>query len=259
MIGSPLCVLGITPPKLGELHQTGYNFCSLQTREKSVTTSFECPSCGAALEPPTTPVASVKCHYCGTDVVVPEELRVQPIQAPHQSEGLTINIQPPEDTVGRPQITVNVPPEELAQLQQMEATMLAARRARRNARGCGGCGCFTVLLFLAAFAGFMIFIFGFSIKNSVMYRCAVQLAQNNPQVVKLIGTPIKADTFAWISSYESSGSNENGQFTTQLSGPKGSGTLSVDGSHNRSGTNLDVTFEAGGETVQVHSGAAQCK
>ena len=92
-----------------------------------------------------------------------------------------------------------------------------------------------------------------------MYTCAVQLAQSNPQVVKLIGTPIKADTFAWISNYKSSGSNEGGQFTTQLSGPRGSGTLSVDGSHTRSNTNLDVTFEAGGETIQVHAGAAQCK
>lgn len=210
-----------------------------------MTTAFDCPSCGAALEPPTTPVTSVQCHYCGTTVPVPDELRVRPAPTPQPS--------------GPTQITFNLPPNELAQLEQVEATILADRRVRRTTRGCGGCGCFIGLLFFVAFAGFMVFIFGFSIKSSVMYRCAVQLAQSNPQVVKLIGTPIKADTFAWISNYESSGSNENGQFSTQLSGPKGSGTLSVDGSHSRNSTNLDVTFETDGETVQIHSGAAQCK
>ena len=221
-------------------------------------TSFDCPSCGAALELPTTPVTSVQCRYCGTTVPVPDNLRVHPAPPPQQPEGITINIGSPQDGLNR-QVTFNLPPEELAQLQQAEAAMLASQRVRRSTRGCGGCGCFFGMLFFVAFAGFMIFIFGFSIKNSVMYRCAVQLAQSNPQVVKLIGTPIKADTFAWISNYESSGSNENGQFTTQLSGPKGSGTLSVDGAHNRSGTDLEVTFDMGGESVQVHSGVAQCR
>ncbi len=224
-----------------------------------MTTSFECPSCGAALEPPRTPVASLQCPYCGTTVVVPEALRPHPVETPHPPEGITINIRPPEDGLNRPQITFNVPPDKLAQLQQAEAAMLATRRVRRGFLGCGGCGCFISLLFFVAFAGFMTFIFGFSIKNSVMYKCAVQLAQSNAQVVKLIGTPIKADTFAWISNYKSSGSNETGHFTTQLSGPKGSGTLDVSGSHDRSSTDLDITFDSNGETVQVYSGTAQCK
>jgi hypothetical protein len=167
-------------------------------------------------------------------VVVPEALRIHPAPPP-QPVNSTVNYYP------------------------VEPVVLPSVKVRRGILGCGSCGCFISLLFTVAFVGFMIFIFGFSIKNSVMYRCAVQLAQNNPQVVKLIGTPIKADTFAWISNYESSGSSENGQFTTQLSGPKGSGTLSVDGSHNRSGTDLDVTFDMGETSVQVHSGAAQCK
>ncbi len=221
-------------------------------------TSFDCPSCGAALEPPTTPVTSVQCHFCGTTVSVPEELRVKPVAPAQSPQNITINL-------GTPQgggVTFNLPPDEVARLEQLEraeAAMVTSRTARRTARGCSGCGCLFGLLFFAGFAAFMIYIFGFSIKSSVMYRCAVQMAESNPQVVKLIGTPIKADNCAWISNYESSGSNENGHFTTQLSGPKGSGTLSVDGSHSRSGTDLDVTCEVNGEAVQVHSGAAQCK
>jgi len=105
----------------------------------------------------------------------------------------------------------------------------------------------------------MIYIFGFSIKGSVMYTCAVDLARKNPQVIQLIGTPIKADTFAWISNYESSGSDEEGHFSTQLAGPKGSGTLDVYGSHDRRSTDLDIVFDSGGRTVQVYSGAAECQ
>src|SRR5512141_425743 len=121
-----------------------------------MTISFNCPSCGAALEPPTTPVGSVTCHYCGTTVLVPEDLRVHPAPTPHQPEGLTINIGGPQDAAGRPPITFNVPPEELAQLQKVEAAMQASRRVRRGFLGCGGCGCFGGLLFFVAFAGFMI-------------------------------------------------------------------------------------------------------
>jgi len=227
-----------------------------------MTTSFECPSCGAALEPPTTPAVSVTCQYCGTVVPVPDDLRVHPA-APSsgQPEGITINIGSPQDSAGRPQVTFNVPPEEIAQLERVEAAMQAPRRARRGFLGCGGCGCLSSLVFVAACGAFMIMIFGFSIKESVLYQCAVQKAQNNAQVVKLIGTPIKADTFAWITDYKSSGSRESGHFTTGLSGPKGSGTLDVTGTHDSStnATQLNATFAAGGQTVRVNSGAATCR
>jgi len=167
-------------------------------------------------------------------VVVPEALRVQPA-TPSQPVSSTINAYP------------------------VESPAISPVRLRRGILGCGGCGCLISLLFTVAFVGFMIFIFGFSIKDSVMYTCAVDLAKKNEQVVQLIGAPIKADTFAWISNYESSGSAEMGHFTTQLSGPKGSGTLEVYGSHDRRGTDLDVTFDSNGQTVQVYSGAAECQ
>jgi hypothetical protein len=203
-------------------------------QEKSVATSFNCPSCGAAQPTPTTPVLSVQCRYCGTIVVVPEELRVRPTPSP-QPQSQTINYQP------------------------VEPIEISPAPVRRGILGCGGCGCFLSLLFTIAFVGFMVYIFGFSIKGSVMYTCAVQLAQKNADVIELIGTPIKADTFAWISNYESSGSDETGHFSTQLSGPEGSGMLDVYGSHDRRSTDLDITFESDGETVQVYSGTAQCK
>jgi LSD1 subclass zinc finger protein len=36
--------------------------------------TFECPSCGASLQPPSG-AATMNCAYCGTSVVIPEDLR----------------------------------------------------------------------------------------------------------------------------------------------------------------------------------------
>ena len=211
--------------------------------------SFECPSCGAAQEPPQTPVASVTCPYCGTTVVVPEALRPPPVKP-----------SPPLESVAEPQrVTINLSPDDLARWQQTAMAMAASRRVRRGTAGCSGCGCLSFLLFAVAFAGFMLFIFGFSIKDTTLYKCAVQLTQNNPEVVRLIGTPIKPGTFAWITNYKSSGSSESGHFSTDLSGPKGSGTLDVSGSHSGSNTVLNILFESGGQDVRVHSGSSTCR
>jgi DNA-directed RNA polymerase subunit RPC12/RpoP len=222
-----------------------------------VAQSFECPSCGAALDTPAAYTPSVKCPYCGRDVIVPAELRPHPATPP-QPEGLVIHIKPPESGQGRPEITFNIP--QTPEFQRMEQVLMQ-RQARpvRRATGCGGCGCFGTLLLMAAFAAVMIYIFGFSIKNNSMYACALTAARNNADVVKSIGTPITADTFAWISNYESSGSNETAHFTTNLTGPKGSGTLDVSGDRTRANLTLDVFFEFEGQEIVVHQGRSTCK
>lgn len=45
------------------------------------TRTFQCPSCGAALESPTG-LTTMKCGYCGSSVVVPEDLRSNPRAEP---------------------------------------------------------------------------------------------------------------------------------------------------------------------------------
>ncbi len=37
--------------------------------------TFDCPACGASLQPPATGAATMNCAYCGTSVVVPADLR----------------------------------------------------------------------------------------------------------------------------------------------------------------------------------------
>ncbi len=74
-----LCVWGA--------HLTGFVFgriLLLKGRPPQMSTTFKCPSCGGpidyeALSPSTgTPSLTVRCPYCSSSVVVPEELRVQP-------------------------------------------------------------------------------------------------------------------------------------------------------------------------------------
>lgn len=97
--------------------------------------SFECSSCGAALDAPATYTTNVKCPYCGRDVIVPEELRPHPTTPPPQPEGLVINIKPPEAGQGRPEITLNVP--QTPEFQRMEQVLMQrqTRTVRRAERG----------------------------------------------------------------------------------------------------------------------------
>ncbi len=46
-----------------------------------VARTFECPSCGASLQPPAG-AATMQCAYCGTSVVVPQDLRASPATNP---------------------------------------------------------------------------------------------------------------------------------------------------------------------------------
>ena len=210
--------------------------------------SFECPSCGAAQEYHGGPETSVKCPYCGTTVVVPEELR--PPRPGRPASEFVINV----ERSGQPPVMINLPMQGGSPM-----TPAQARRLRRGAAGCGGCGCFGTLLFVTLFVGFMVYIFGLSIKTNSMYTCAVAEAQKNPAVVQLLGTPIAPAFFAWINNYKSSGDYESGVFSTDLSGPKGAGSLRVSGTRDSNGLSLNVTFVQNGRTVNVLSGRTQCR
>ena len=43
---------------------------------------FQCPSCGASVPYEGGPEASVTCQFCGSNVIIPEELRSHPEPAP---------------------------------------------------------------------------------------------------------------------------------------------------------------------------------
>jgi hypothetical protein len=92
-------------------------------------------------------------------------------------------------------------------------------------RGCGRR--LLSLAMLAIVPLILLYIFGFSIKTSEEYACALDTAERNAQVIRITGEPVKPGLFAWIFYFESGGGERQGNFSTSLSGPRGKGTLKV--------------------------------
>ncbi|MGD0610612.1 MAG: hypothetical protein ABSB41_03785 [Anaerolineales bacterium] len=55
------------------------------------TRTFQCPSCGASLEP-ATGLTTMKCGYCGTSVVIPEDLRSTPRADPGSASPVNVDL-----------------------------------------------------------------------------------------------------------------------------------------------------------------------
>lgn len=118
--------------------------------------TFACPSCAAPLTPEGD-APEIKCPYCGSVVVVPQELR------PHHHDQAGVNVSGTTFTFDQqPQVIVQQPNQlgpQVAELLELEREMVspmipvmqqaAARRAAR--RGCGCSGCFATLIFLIIF------------------------------------------------------------------------------------------------------------
>ena len=127
--------------------------------------TFECPSCGAALEYHGGAETTVQCPYCGNTVVVPEELRPQPAAPPKEEKDIVIKIRPPESGQGRPEISFDIP-QQSPEVQKMEQAL--AQQQLRRVKRAGGCGCFGFLFFVVLIVGGMLYIFGLSIKSNAM-------------------------------------------------------------------------------------------
>src|SRR3989304_1332236 len=42
--------------------------------------TYDCPSCGAPLEAKTNGESTIRCQYCGKSSILPQELRLKPLQ-----------------------------------------------------------------------------------------------------------------------------------------------------------------------------------
>jgi DNA-directed RNA polymerase subunit RPC12/RpoP len=60
--------------------------------------TFTCPACGAPLEAPDQPATTLRCPYCGHQVIIPEDLRVRPEPVQEQLPAIEVNV---IETVGR--------------------------------------------------------------------------------------------------------------------------------------------------------------
>ena len=118
-------------------------------------------------------------------------------------------------------------------------------------------------LFLAIISGalvpiLLLGVFGFSIKTTPEYDCAIRTAESNARVVALTGAPVTPGLFAWISYFESGGGLRQGRFSTALSGPQGRATLQVQFYRTPIGATLDIWIEAGKEEIEIYSGPYPC-
>ncbi len=89
-------------------------------------------------------------------------------------------------------------------------------------------GCLSLLALLAVF-GFIIasFVFGL-IKSSDPYKEGIARAKASPQVAAALGTPIE-EPFIVTGQINVSGDTGTANLTVPISGPKGKGTLFVNG------------------------------
>jgi DNA-directed RNA polymerase subunit RPC12/RpoP len=98
--------------------------------------TFVCPSCGASVTVHGDET-EVRCEFCGTSVIVPEELRSKaPI---------------PPSPAPSPQVVVVETPPTVIYEQQAPLPAPTLRRGRRSCCGCG-CGCLAPLVFLLLLA-----------------------------------------------------------------------------------------------------------
>lgn len=113
---------------------------------------------------------------------------------------------------------------------------------------------FMVMIGLAV----LLFFFGFFIKTTDEYACAVDLLRRNPQVVREIGEPIRPGLFAWTIYFESGGATREGAFFTLLSGPRGRARARVQFYRTPVGATLTILLKTETDTIDVYDGPYAC-
>lgn len=105
----------------------------------------------------------------------------------------------------------------------------------------------------------LLYAFGFSIKTTEEYACALRMAEQSAQVSAAIGEPIAPGLFAWTTYFESGGGLRQGRFSTAISGPRGRGTLSAEFYRTPVGATLGLWLKTGGEEIELYYGNYPCR
>jgi len=189
--------------------------------------AFQCPSCGASLSYEGGPDPTVTCEYCGSDVIVPEELRPPPqADAPAFASPFTLapsldlgqlstdKLRELEELVssGRKiqaiklyrelfDVGLKEAKEAVEKLEAGEPVVFTrvsvsstAASSDQPARKSSGCAS-TILgiLFIVCIGGFVAaMVLGAPFRLSGSYRQALDAARHNPAVVEALGEPVEA-------------------------------------------------------------------
>jgi hypothetical protein len=122
-------------------------------------------------------------------------------------------------------------------------------------------GCTRTIGTLALFAIvplILLCVFGFAIKTTPEYECALDMAGRSAQVVEITGEPLTPGLFAWTSYFESGGGLRQGRFSTSLSGPYGKGRLQAEFYRTPIGATLGIWFKTSAGETEVYNGEYPC-
>ncbi len=157
--------------------------------------TFACPSCGASLT--AQPHQSeVTCSFCGTSVIVPEELRAELAPTPQPET-------PPQMQPKSPPIIVVEPPPIV--IQESMPTRVVVQRRRG---GCGCCGPIIGLLVLAAIIALFVYIQrpAFAGRLLAQVESLAGSFSSTPQIIAFTATPVSNSgsvIAAWVTNADS--------------------------------------------------------
>lgn len=141
-----------------------------------------------------------------------------------------------------------------------------SRPARRVARGIGSAfGSLARLktplgvALLVALPALFFSVFAFGIRWTDAYACSITEAKRSPALIALVGEPIETGFLAWSFAYRQEASTTDATYSTNVSGPKGAGTLRVQFYRSPVGSSLAMDLEKDGQTHVVHRGPAACR
>lgn len=115
------------------------------------------------------------------------------------------------------------------------------------------------LAFSAAMTLLMIYIFGFSVKNTDEYACALEQAQRSPVVMRELGQPVEAGRLAWLYSRESGGGRATASFGTAVSGPHGRSQIRANSYLAPVGSYLLVQYKSAEGWLDIYNGDYPCR
>lgn len=106
--------------------------------------------------------------------------------------------------------------------------------------------------------GIAFYVFALSAKSTDAYQCGIETARQNDFVTGALGAPLEPGPLAWTHHYESAGSRSEGRISTSISGPDGSGTLTIDFFRTPASSSFQMIFDFGDESLVVHKGSWPC-
>jgi len=131
---------------------------------------------------------------------------------------------------------------------------------RRSRKGIYLLVAFLVLMPIGTFVivgGGLASAFFIGVKATDEYECAIATLRASPDAKRLLGEPMEPGLFA-TGSFSLKSNDRNVTFTTKVTGPKGSGELSVASVRDAFNSNFLMSLEMGGQRTAIHTEKYPC-